>query len=216
MIRMKEMNLLVCSDMHGSDRAIEVLKNAVEDDPFDAVVICGDFTTNGSPRYVAEVLHSVQVPLFGVPGNCDTKAVVDALDRVGASVHGKRVEVEGLRLFGFGGAPPSPYGMPFEIDEDAMAKGLREVGIPRGVMVTHTPAFGMNDLSKTGHHMGSKAILEVATELRPRLALSGHIHEARGEAVSSGTLFVNPGPAKDGCFAKVRLGQSVSVSMCRK
>jgi putative phosphoesterase len=212
---MMDFSLLVCSDLHGSTKAIEVLRNAVEDDPFDAVVICGDFTTNGSLKYVNEVLHSVQVPILGVPGNCDTKAIADLLDRAGASVHGRRVEVKGLRFFGFGGAPPSQYGMPFEVDEETMAQKIREVGVPRGIMVTHTPALGMNDLSKTGHKMGSEALLEVAREFRPRLALSGHVHEARGEAVSHGTLFVNPGPAKDGCFAKVRIRQSTTVSLCR-
>jgi Icc-related predicted phosphoesterase len=215
-IEMTDAHLLVCSDLHGSDKALDVLKNALEDDAFDAVVVCGDFTTNGSPKYVKNLLSQVVgVPVLGVPGNCDTTAIADLLAQAGASVHGRRMDVKGLRLFGFGGAPPSPYGMPFEVDEETMAEGIRAVGVRGGIMVTHTPALGMNDLSKAGHHMGSKALLDVTRELRPRLALSGHIHEARGETVSQGTVFVNPGPAKEGCYAKVRIQQSIRVSMCR-
>ncbi len=212
---MTDVHLLVCSDLHGSDEAMDVLKNAVEDDPFDAVVICGDFTTNGSPKYVKEVLISVQVPILGVPGNCDTKAVVDVLEKAGASVHGRRAEVKGMRFFGFGGAPPSPHRMPFEVKEDVMAQRLREVGVRKGVMVTHTPALGMNDLSAMGYNMGSEAILGVVQEFRPRLALSGHIHEARGEDAYQGTVFVNPGPAKEGYYAKVHVRRNVKVTMCR-
>jgi putative phosphoesterase len=212
---MTDVHLLVCSDLHGSERAIEVLKNAVEDDPFDVIVICGDFTTNGSPKYVKEVLASVQTPILGVPGNCDSKAIIEVLDKAGASLHARRAEVKGLKFFGFGGAPPSPHGMPFEVKEEIMAQKLREVGVRKGVMVTHTPPLGMNDLSDTGHNMGSKALLDVAREFRPRLALSGHIHEARGEAASRGTVFVNPGPAREGCYAKVHIQRNVRVTMCR-
>lgn len=212
---MTDAHLLVCSDLHGSDKGLEVLGNALEDDIFDAVVVCGDFTTNGSPKYVRDFLARAQVPVIGVPGNCDSNAIADHLARAGASVHGRRVDIKGLAFFGFGGAPPSPYGMPFEVDEGTMAEGIRAVGVRGGVMVTHTPPLGMNDLSKGGYNMGSKALLDVAVELRPRLALSGHIHEGRGEAVSSGTVFINPGPAKDGYYSKVQIQRSVRVSMCR-
>lgn len=211
---MIDVNLLVCSDIHGSKKALKMIKNAVEDDPFDAVVICGDLTTDGSPRFARALLDSLHTKVIAVPGNCDSKAVASLLDFAGASVHGKVAEVSSVRFFGFGGAPPSPYKMPFEVPEEVMAQRLREVGVRGGVMVTHAPALGMNDRSTSGHNMGSKAILDVASELRPRLALSGHIHEARGETVSRGTVFVNPGAAKDGYYAKVRLAQSVRVSLC--
>lgn len=214
-MNMTDVHLLVCSDLHGSDRALDVLKNAQEDDAFDAVVVCGDFTTNGSPKYVKNFLAQARVPVLGVPGNCDTDAIVDMLVKAGASVHGRRVNIKGLEFFGFGGAPPSPYGMPFEVEEATMAEKIRAVGVRGGVMVTHTPSLGMNDLTKGGRNMGSKALLDVAEELRPRLALSGHIHEARGEAESHGTVFVNPGPAKEGYYSKIHVQQGVRVSMCR-
>lgn len=213
-ILMMEVNLLVCSDIHGSKKALKTIGNAVEDEPFDAIVICGDLTTDGSPKFARKLLDSLGTKVIAVPGNCDSMAIASLLDLAGASVHGKVVDMNGLRFFGFGGAPPSPYGMPFEIPEEVMANKLREIGVRGGVMVTHTPALGMNDLSASGNNMGSKAILDVASELRPRLALSGHIHEARGETVSRGTVFVNPGAAKDGYYAKVRLAQSVRVSLC--
>jgi putative phosphoesterase len=213
-MRMIDVNLLVCSDIHGSKKALKTIRNAAEDESFDVVVICGDLTADGSPKFARALLDSLDTKVVAVPGNCDSKAVASLLDISGVSVHGKVAEVNGVRFFGFGGAPPSPYGMPFEIPEEVMARKLRDVGVRGGVMVTHTPALGMNDRSASGHNMGSKAILDVASELRPRLALSGHIHESRGETVSRGTVFVNPGAAKDGYYAKIRLAQSVRVSLC--
>ena len=213
-IRMKDVDLLVCSDLHGSERAMEVLRNALEDDPFDVVVVCGDFTTDGSTKYVREVLDAVEVPFLAVPGNCDSMAVAALLEEQQKSVHSKRVNLAGVKFFGFGGAPPSPHGMPFEVEETVIADKLRGVAVRGGVMVTHTPAYGMNDLSAYAGHTGSKGILEVAVEYRPRLALSGHIHESRGSEVRKGTMFVNPGAAKDGCYAKIRLGRKVKASLC--
>lgn len=211
---MKDVDLLVCSDLHGSEEAMELLRNALEDDPFDAVVICGDFTTDGSTKYVRDVLESVSIPLLAVPGNCDSMAVASLLEEQGKSVHSRRVALGGVKFFGFGGAPPSPHRMPFEVEESIMADRLRSAAVRKGIMVTHTPAYGMNDLSSCGHHTGSKAILDVAREFRPRLALSGHMHESRGSEVSKGTMFVNPGAAKDGYYAKVRVGKNLRTILC--
>ncbi|MDH3365028.1 MAG: metallophosphoesterase family protein [Thermoplasmata archaeon] len=211
---MNDVNLLVCSDLHGSNKAKELIGNALEDDPFDAVIICGDFTTDGTTKYVREVLETVSLPLLAVPGNCDSEAVVWLLEEHDRSVHSKRVELKGVRFYGFGGAPPSPYRMPFEVDEKMIADKLRASAVRGGVMVTHTPAYGFNDMSSSGHHMGSSAILEVVQEFRPRVALSGHIHESRGSEVSKGTMFVNPGPAKEGYYAKVRVGKTVRAVLC--
>ncbi|UCE44923.1 MAG: metallophosphoesterase family protein [Methanobacteriota archaeon] len=211
---MKDMDLLVCSDLHGSEEAMELLKNALEDDPFDAVIICGDFTTDGSTKYVREVIEAVNIPLLAVPGNCDSIAIAALLEEHQMSVHSKRVKLKGTMFYGFGGAPPSPHNMPFEVDEAIMAEKLRDAAVRKGVMITHTPAYGMNDLSMNGTHTGSRAILKVATEYRPRLALSGHMHESRGAEASKGTMFVNPGAARDGKFAKVRLSKSIKVCLC--
>lgn len=212
---MKDLNLLVCSDLHGSKNALKVLGSALEDEAFDAVVICGDLTSDGSVKYVRKLLDTLKARILAVPGNCDTPGIVSMLENERASIHGARAEVDGTVFYGFGGAPPSPYHMPFEIPESAIADGLRRVGSGNGVMVTHTPAYGMNDMSGVGHRMGSKAVMDVALELRPRLALSGHVHEARGEDVFQGTVFVNPGPAKEGYYAKVLLSRNVRVSLCR-
>lgn len=211
---MNEVDLLVCSDLHGSGTAKELIVNALEDDPFDVVLICGDFTTDGTTKYVREVMELISVPLLSVPGNCDTEAILTLLAEHGKSVHSARVDLKGVKFYGFGGAPPSPHRMPFEVDENVIAEKLRASAVRGGVMVTHAPAYGMNDMSSFGHHMGSRAIMEVVQEFRPRLALSGHVHESRGSEVSKGTMFVNPGPAKEGYYAKVRLGKVVRATLC--
>lgn len=205
--------LLVCSDLHGSDETLALLRKAEKDLSPDAVVVCGDVTTYGSVAYMQKLLDNFESDLMAVPGNCDTEEMLSMLEEAGASVHGKRVRKHGLDVFGFGGGLPSPSHMPFEVDEEDMVAGLRGVAVRGGVMVTHTPPVGMNDTDRSGRHIGSKGILSVVEEFRPMLVLSGHVHEARGELVKDGTVFVNPGPARGGRYARVELGQQVKVEL---
>ncbi|MGD9962301.1 MAG: metallophosphoesterase [Thermoplasmata archaeon] len=205
--------LLVCSDLHGSEEALGVLRKAERETRPDAVIACGDFTTYGSADYMRRVLDNFEADLLGVPGNCDTDEMLRMLEDSGGSLHAKRVRKAGHDLFGFGGGLPSSMHMPFEVEEDDMVAGLRSVAAREGVMVTHTPPKGANDLNRSGRHLGSEGVMGVVQEFRPRLVLSGHIHEARGELTKDGTLFVNPGPAREGRYATIELGQTLEARL---
>ncbi len=205
--------LLVCSDLHGSDEALALLRRAEKDISPDAVVICGDFTTYGSADYMRRLLDNFEADLLAVPGNCDTDEMLDMLEEAGGSVHAKRVRKADLDFFGFGGGTPTPMIMPFEVDEDEMVSALRSVAVRGGVMVTHTPPKGANDLTASGRHLGSEGLMGVVRDFRPRLVLSGHVHEARGECEKDGTLFVNPGTARAGRYATVELGQKAEAKL---
>lgn len=210
---MEELRLLVCSDLHGSEDALSMLSKAESLHSFDAVVICGDFTTFGSPDYVNKVLSSFRSRVLAIPGNCDTRDIVDLLESRGANLHRQRVLIRGWTFFGFGGGVTTSAQMPFETEEDEIGRALRDVAVKGGVMVTHMPAYGMNDRTRSGKNKGSKVVREIAYEFRPRLALSGHIHEARGFAEDHGTVFCNPGSAREGFHAAIMIGESVDIQL---
>jgi len=206
-----DLNLLVCSDLHGSKHAANLVVEAAGSGNYDAVVICGDFTTFGSTDYVRALLGRLRTQVLAVPGNCDIPDTVALLEEFEASVHNLVVEVGGWKFFGFGGGLPTQSGMPFEVEEDLMERSLRMIAVKGGVMVTHVPALGFNDHMRFGHRGGSEGVLRVVREFKPVLALSGHIHEARGRALSADTVFVNPGSARNGSYASVRLGEPIEV-----
>lgn len=212
MTRLSELHLLVCSDPHGSDEALDVLEKAAAESSFDALVMCGDFTTFGTTDYTRKFLERFKLRIVAVPGNCDIPETVPLLEQFNASVHNARVELKGWRFFGFGGSLPGG-GMPFEVEEDIIERSLRSVAVAGGIMVTHCPAYGMNDLTRGGRHLGSKGILRVVNEFKPVLALSGHVHEARGRVLSKDTVFVNPGSSRRGHYASIRLGEDIEVKM---
>ena len=207
-----DINILVCSDLHASSEGAKMIQHAAESKDYDLLIVCGDFTTNGSLSYVKHFLAGIKdVKVFGVPGNCDLPDTVKVLEKAHSSIHDRSAEFGEWRFFGFGGAVPGGMGMPFEVPEEIIVSSLRKIASPQGVMVTHMPAFGMNDRGRSGKHTGSKGILEVAQEFKPRLALSGHMHESRGIESSEGTVYVNPGSARNGFYASVWLGKDIKV-----
>jgi Icc-related predicted phosphoesterase len=208
---MKELHILACSDLHGSADALDMLEAALSADSYDLLVACGDFTTFGSTEYTQEFLRRIKIKVLAVPGNCDIPDTVAVLEQRDASIHNTRANVGGWQFFGFGGGLPTNMGMPFEIEESLIERSLRAVAVPEGIMVTHMPSYGMNDCGRSGKNAGSRGILRIAKEFKPVLALAGHYHESRGKIISKDTTFVNPGPAKKGFYASVRVGEVVEV-----
>ena len=210
---MKDLRILACTDIHGSKEAVAMLVDASRKERYDAIVVSGDFTTMGSTDFVKDFVSRFDTKVLAVPGNCDYPDTVTVLEQADASVHNMRVDLGGKAFFGFGGGVPTTSGMPFEVDEEIIERSLRSVAVPEGVMVTHTPAFGMNDRLRSGHGGGSEGILRVAKEFVPVLALSGHIHESRGKVVTKDTTFVNPGPARNGFYASITVGDAAEVEL---
>ena len=48
------------------------------------------------------------------------------------------------------------------------------------ILITHGPAYGILDLTRTRVKAGGGEVLEAVKEVKPRLYVFGHIHEARG------------------------------------
>lgn len=66
--------------------------------------------------------------------------------------------------------------------------------IPDGIdiVISHSPVMGILDYANRGCHAGCPALMhELRTRVRPRLCVSGHIHEDAGLCEVDGTLYVN-------------------------
>ena len=63
----------------------------------------------------------------------------------------------------------------------------------------------MLDVPFSGKHVGSDSIEKLVEEFKPRVVLSGHIHEDRGIVEKDGIVFMNPGPAKEGYSGLIEL-----------
>ena len=52
------------------------------------------------------------------------------------------------------------------------------------ILVTHTPAYGRNDISVRGNlHVGCEMLAYRINEIKPKIHVCGHIHECGGKIV---------------------------------
>lgn len=206
------MKILAISDPHGDYSKI---KNIIEKaGNFDLVAIVGDITNFGPDEKVNELVEMFDKPVLAIPGNCDQRSILKALDDSKAiNLHGKAEQIGNIRFIGLGGSNPTPFNTPFELSEEEIESALEgmvcsaenseECGTI--VLLTHAPPHGARDELPFGH-VGSKAIQEFLD--RVDLIVCGHIHEAKGMEKVGKTVVVNPGEACKGSCALITIKET--------
>lgn len=211
------MKFLLITDMHQNGSAIDWINQEIEEYKVEFVIHLGDVTDMGTGEQAAELLSKIKSKVYVIPGNCDPRDMPECIKDVAVDVHGKRFSIDGYDFAALGGGNPSPFGTPFELQEDEIYEALKPISSEGMILMTHAPAKGSFDKILIGIHVGSEAIKQIVDEYHPILAMSGHIHEAIGCKVIDGTTFVNPGPAKDGYSAVITIeGKNVDVKMLKK
>lgn len=198
------------SDVHSSNRTIAWANRLAREHKADAFIILGDIVNFSPADWAEEFLSSLDLPAYAVPGNCDPPAVVSYIEKAATSLHQRKEEVAGMTFIGLGGSNPTIFDTPFELEEEDIADKLGPLMDEGAVMVLHCPAYGILDRVSGGKSVGSTAILDLVKRYRPRVVLSGHIHEDRGVIKQDGTLFMNPGAAKDGFSALLDIGDDIT------
>ena len=207
------MRFLVLSDIHMRDRVIGWANRLVEAHDADALMVLGDITQFGPPEWAGELLSAFDVPAFAVHGNCDPPLVLGWIEKTAVSLHKSKVQLEGETLIGLGGSNPTIFDTPNEQSEVEIYESLLPIMETGAIMVTHCPPYGINDMTRHGHHAGSHSLLRISKEFRPKAWLAGHIHEARGIEEVDGTRYMNPGAAKDGFSGLLEIGGSLRMEL---
>lgn len=84
-------------------------------------------------------------------------------------------------------------GIPMFVSEDidgTYFEKIKKIPANTNVLITHNPPLGILDLDGKTHY-GEKLLLEKALEIKPKLHLFGHIHNAYGIEKSKHTTFSN-------------------------
>ncbi len=180
--------ILVISDIHGSMRSLNKIRAAYHKYGFDFGVICGDITHFGDKEDAADILEKIPTEVIGVLGNCDPRPVEKAYEETGNEyIELKMVSKRGIDFIGLSGSKYSKD----KVDV------FKERSKGADIFVFHQPPYGYLDEASRGKHIGSERLLTVIEENRPKVVLSGHVHEDRGVVEEKGTVFMNPGPAAD-------------------
>lgn len=184
------MRILHLSDVHCDADAITRVLSA---ESYDLLVLSGDFECLES----LEPLRGLSERAVAVTGNMDDASVRRRLLSMGLLVDGRVYEVKGLRVGGVGGIDP-------RADIVSLRSDLKGSG-GLDVLITHHPPKGVLDRTFMGLRIGLPAIRDLATSIRPRLHLFGHVHESPGHEAYEGIVAVNPGPAYQGRYALIEL-----------
>ena len=197
------MRFLVITDLHQKRPDVGWINEEIAAHKAEFVLFLGDVTDFGTKELAAEIISGIDSEVYAIPGNCDPLDLPEGIRDVAVDMHGNAAEIGGHRLVGLGGSNITIFHTAFELEEEELYEGLKKNASEGMILMTHAPSYGILDQIPSGLSVGSPAIKKIVDEYRPILALSGHIHEAMGIVEENGTVFVNPGPAKEGRFAVV-------------
>ena len=219
------MDIIIISDIHGDVENLLVYLDKIREFRFDVVVSPGDFTDIDVPRgftqedvcrLILKELKSLKKPVVCVPGNVDSCGVISVLEEEGVSVHGKGRIIKNLGFYGFGGAK-TPFQTSIEPSEEELKLGLEKAlkdirNIKQKIQVTHNPPLETRlDVVQSGAHVGSKEVRNFIEFHGPAIAISSHIHEARGIDKLKGVFLINSGKFSEGYFGLINIeGNSVN------
>lgn len=207
------MKIVSVTDIHGHPDGRKTLDSIIGALSPDLLVICGDITTFGPASFAESILFGLKARCAAVPGNCDPDDVLRVIEKRCISLHGRRESIDGIDFVGIGGAPCCSFTTPRELADEEIESLLSPVMTKGCVLVTHAPPLGILDLTRSGKRLGSKVVADCVSKFKPRLVLSGHVHEDRGVVEQGGTVFANPGPLKDGHMVVAELSGAKTTAV---
>ncbi len=214
---MKEFIIIHLTDIHGAGHLLERIGNEIEKS--DMVLLSGDITHFGKEKEAQNIIETLQVlnpHIYAVTGNCDYPEVEVYLKRKNISVNRSIKQYSEYVLTGISGSLPCPGQTPCEYTEEAAENWLSEIAgnIEPGkplIFIPHQPPFNTScDDLGNNYHVGSKAIRNFILRIRPILCTTGHIHEGIGIDSIDHCTIVNPGPFRNGRYARITITKKES------
>lgn len=209
------MKLIAVADIHEDEGVLNWLPNLLP--KADGLIVAGDVSRFGGTSYFHrffKVISTPRISTFYVPGNHDV--LMDPKLTNVIALHGKSHRFYNILIGGLGGSKPTPFGTPFEIPDADAESVLSFMPDDLDVLVSHDPPFGTScDVSSSGEHIGSVPVRKYIENSKPKLVISGHIHESRAQDKIDNTIIVNCGPAKNGNYCSISFEDKLHVELNR-
>jgi len=220
------MNIIVISDIHNDVENLLTYIDKISNFDFDVIICPGDFTDINTPKgftqediakIIIEELKTLKKPILCVPGNMDTKEIIDYFEKENISIHGKGKIIQNIGFYGYGGAK-TPFNTNIEPTEEELEKNLKNAfedvkNVKVKIQVTHNPPYGTRvDLLQNGMHVGSKIVRNIIQKENPLVAISAHIHEAKGTDNINNTFLMNSGKFSEGHFGLIKIEKDNKVN----
>ena len=141
----------------------------------DVIVSCGDL----SAEYLSFLTTMTSIPVLYVMGNHDSKYENRPPEGC-ICIEDTIYEFEGVRFLGLGGSYRYKEGRNQFTEKEMKARVRRlwlKLFAKRGfdVLVTHSPAYGLND-GEDLPHRGFQTFIELIQKYKPKYFVHGHVH----------------------------------------
>lgn len=186
--------IVLISDSHGKHKQLELPEG-------DLLLHAGDITGRGLGWQVREFMdwlgaqpHRHKVMIAGNHDFLAEEKADEFLSLVPPGViylNDSGVELEGIRIWG---SPIQPWFHDWAFNRRRGADiAAHWALIPEGtdILITHGPPFGILDRTAHGERVGCEDLALRIEQVRPRLHVFGHIHEAYGHVQRDGIHYVN-------------------------
>lgn len=193
---LKKINVVALSDLHG------ILPPSKEIPKCDLIIIGGDICGSHVVLDQSIWLYREFKPwlenlpaekIIGVAGNHDfiwekSPYLVPKLPWV--YLQDNFYEYEGWKIYG---SPWQPrfFDWAFNLDEPDLERKWSFIPNDTDILVLHGPPQGFGDWVPRDEHVGSPSLIKKIREIKPKLAIFGHIHSGYGVYESNGSTLAN-------------------------
>ncbi len=101
------------------------------------------------------------------------------------------VTIENIKIWG---SPITPWFFNWAFNRhrgDSISRHWELIPSNTDLLITHGPAFCKLDKTKNGQNVGCENLLNTIRKIKPKIHISGHIHESYGQIYTSTTKFIN-------------------------
>lgn len=188
------MKIVCISDTHGKHKQVELPDG-------DILIHAGDISGRGEIWQVESFLqwfsarpHTHKVL---IAGNHDFLAERNSVlfrelvpDNV-IYLNDSGTEIEAIKIWG---SPVSPWFYDWAFNRrrgEEIKRHWDLIPEDTNILITHGPAYGIQDLTFDGQMVGCEELNKRIFDIRPKLHVCGHIHEAYGMTEIDGITFIN-------------------------
>lgn len=195
------MKFVTIADTHGKHQSLKL-------PPGKILIHAGDITMKGEREGVVDFLNWFSLQDFEykifIAGNHDfffeREAEMEIMQLIPDNViylNNSHTIIKGVKIWG---SPITPwfFNWAFNRHRGEPIKTYWDL-IPADtdILITHGPVFRALDKTTSGEHVGCKDLFNKLQEVKPKIHICGHIHEAYGTTDKAGIKFINASVVND-------------------
>jgi len=189
------LKFVTISDTHGLHKGLKL--------PYgDVLIHAGDISMRGNEAEIIDFLNWFEHQKFEykilVAGNHDfyferepEEQVQKLLPQSIIYLNDSGVTINNIKIWG---SPITPWFFNWAFNRhrgEPIKKHWDLIPTGTDILITHGPVLGILDKTKRGEPVGCKDLLSRVIEVKPKIHICGHIHEAYGTTEKSGITFIN-------------------------